>query len=129
MHNSSISLHSATQDIRLALSTRSAPLESASSANSSRWPPSPCLPLHPPPQQPMGATGAMINKQSTTASNVGNDDSRMQDDEEEKGQGPWATGVDQFLSPLQQPKALFNKLDMEAKQRRWIPTGRAHYND
>jgi hypothetical protein len=38
----------------------------------------------------------MINKQSTTVSNVNNDDSRMLDDEEEKGQGPLATGADQF---------------------------------
>jgi hypothetical protein len=75
----------------------------------------------------MGATGAMINKQSKTASNVGNDDSRMLDDEEEKGQGPSATGADQFLSPLQQLKALFNKLDAESKQRSWIPTSNAHH--
>jgi hypothetical protein len=53
----------------------------------------------------------------------------MLDDEEEKGQGPSATGADQSLSPLQQLKALFNKLDAESKQRRWTPIGRAHYND
>jgi hypothetical protein len=129
MHNSSISLHSEAQEIRLALSTHSAPLEPASSMNSSHRPPSPHLPLQPPPQQPMGATGATRNKQAATLSNMGNDDSRMQDDEEAKGQGPSTTGADQSLSPLQQLKALFNKLDMESKQRRWIPTGRAHYND
>jgi predicted nucleic acid-binding Zn ribbon protein len=63
----------------------------------------------------------MSNKQAATASNVGNDDSRMLDDEDEKGQGPSVTGPDQFPSPLQQLKALFNKLDAESKQRRWIP--------
>jgi len=127
MRNSSISLHSEAQEIRLALSTHSAPLESASSMNSSHRPPSPRLPLQPPPQRPMGATGATRNKQATTHSDVGNDDSRMLDDEEEKGQGPSATRADQSPLPLQQLKALFNKLDAESKQRRWIPTGHAHY--
>jgi hypothetical protein len=69
----------------------------------------------------MGETGATSNKQATTISNVGNDGSRMQVDEEEKGQGPSATGADQFLSPLQQLKALFNKLDMESKTTQMDP--------
>jgi hypothetical protein len=51
----------------------------------------------------------------------------MLDDAEEKGQGPSATVADQSLSPLQQLKALFNKLDMESKQRRWMPTSHAHH--
>jgi hypothetical protein len=58
----------------------------------------------------MEATGSTINQQTATVFNVGNADSRMLDDEEEKGQGPLATGADQFPSPL---KPLFNKLDAE----------------
>jgi hypothetical protein len=39
----------------------------------------------------------------------------MQDDEEEKRQGPSATGADHSPSPLQQLKALCNKLDTESE--------------
>jgi hypothetical protein len=125
MHNSSISLHSEAQEIRPGLSAQRA----AGVALFGEFGPSAAftpMPLQPPPQQTMGATGTTSNKHATTVSSVGDDDSRMLDDEEEKRQGPLTIGKDQFLSPLQQLKALFNKLDAESKQRRWIPTGRTH---